>query len=113
LGTAEAVARVERALFQRAVGYSFEVQKAVMTCHGQEILRWREHLPSDVTAALAYLRNRRPDRWRDTIKHEHSRSPYDGIESAAELRAVLREQARRLGLIDHPVAQIPTASNPK
>jgi hypothetical protein len=110
LGKEMADVRVERSLYERAVGYSYEAQKAVVTRHGQEILRWREHLPPDVTAALAYLRNRRPDRWRDTIKHEHSRSPYDGIESAAELRALLQEQARRLGLIDHPVAQIPTTS---
>jgi transposase-like protein len=105
LGKEMADVRVERSLYERAVGYSYEAQKAVVTRHGQEILRWREHLAPDVTAALAYLRNRRPDRWRDTIKQEHSRSPYDGIESAPELRAVLREQARKLGLVDHPVVE--------
>ena len=113
LGKELANNRVERALYERAIGYDFECEKQIMTRRGPQMLRWREHLPPDVAAALAYLKNRRPDRWRDTIKHEHSRSPYDGIESAAELRAVLQEQARRLGLIDHPVAQIPTASNPK
>jgi transposase-like protein len=72
LGKEIADARVERSLYERAVGYSFEAQKAVMTRRGQEILRWREHLPPDTGAAMAYLRNRRPDLWRNTIKHEHT-----------------------------------------
>jgi transposase-like protein len=106
LGKEMADARVERSLYERAVGYSFEVQKAVMTRHGQEILRWREHLPPDVGAAMAYLKNRRPDRWRDTHRIEHTSSPYDHIESAAELRALLQAQARKLGLLDHPVLDV-------
>jgi hypothetical protein len=113
LGKEMADARVERALFSRAVGYDYDIEKQIMTRRGPQMLRWREHLPPDVGAAMAYLKNRRPDRWRDTHRIEHTRSPYDRIESPAELRALLREQARRLGLIDHPVAQIPTASNPK
>jgi transposase-like protein len=83
LGKEMADARVERSLYERAVGYTFEAQKAVRTRHGQEILRWREHLPPDVGAATAYLKNRRPDRWRATHRIEHTSSPYDHIESAA------------------------------
>jgi hypothetical protein len=58
-GRAEADARVERALFERAKGYTFEAEKAVMTRNGPKILRWREHIPPDVRAAIAYLENRR------------------------------------------------------
>jgi hypothetical protein len=60
----EAANRVERALFNRAVGYDYEIEKQIMTRHGPQMLRWREHAPPDTAAALAYLRNRRPDRWR-------------------------------------------------
>jgi transposase-like protein len=100
---------VERALYERAIGYDFECEKQIMTRHGRQTLRWRERLPPDVRAATAYLKNRRPDRWGDTIEHKHSRSPYDGIESTAELRALLQAQARKLGLLDHPVLDIAPA----
>jgi hypothetical protein len=106
LGKAEADDRVERALFSRAVGYSFDAEKAVMTRHGVQMLRWVEHVPPDVSAAMAYLKNRRPDRWRDTHRVEHTSSPYDHIESAAELRALLQKQAQELGLIPPPVISI-------
>jgi len=109
LGKAEADERVERALFSRAVGYDFNAEKQIMTRHGPQMLRWREHVPPDVSAAVAYLKNRRPDRWRDTHRIEHTRSPYDHIESTAELRALLQAQARRLGLIGHPVLDVTPA----
>ena len=117
LGKELADARVERALYSRAIGYDYEAQKQVMTRHGPQMLHWREHVPPDVGAAMAYLKNRRPDRWRDTHRIEHTSSPYDHIESAAELRALLQVQARELGLLDHPVLDMkptqetePTAS---
>jgi hypothetical protein len=107
LGKAEADDRVERALFSRAVGYDFNVEKQIMTRHGPRMLRWREHVPPDTAAALAYLKNRRPDRWRDRQIVEHQqRTPYDGIETAAELRALLQKQAQQLGLIPPPVINI-------
>src|SRR6516165_675532 len=106
LGKELANNRVERALYERAIGYDYEVEKQIMTRHGPQMLRWREHLPPDVTAALAYLKNRRPDRWRDTHRIEHTGSPYDHIESAAELRALLQAQARKLGLLDHSVLDV-------
>ena len=56
LGRAEAVARVERALFERAVGYSFQAEQLVITRIGPHVLRWREHIPPDVGAAIAYLK---------------------------------------------------------
>jgi hypothetical protein len=103
LGKAEADARVERALFERAVGYSFQAEKVVITRHGPRVVRWREHLPPDTAAALAYLRNRRPDRWRDTRHIEHGAAPYREIEETKELRALLQKQAQQLGLIPLPM----------
>lgn len=64
--------RVERSLYQRAVGYTFESEK-VFNYQG-EIVRagTREHVPPDSGAALNWLKNRRPDKWRDKFEHEHS-----------------------------------------
>lgn len=61
--------RVERSLYNRAVGYSFESEK-VFQFQG-EIIRAEtvEHVPPDTGAAMNWLKNRRGDKWRD--KHEH------------------------------------------
>lgn len=57
--------RVERSLYNRAVGYSYESEK-VFNYQG-EIVRTGtvEHVPPDPGAALNWLKNRQPDKWRD------------------------------------------------
>src|SRR5262249_49866219 len=87
----------------RAIGYDYIAEKAVMTRYGQRTMRYRAHVPPDTAAAVWYLKNRRPDRWRDSFRHEHTASPYDGIEDTAELRALLTKQAEHLGLIAPPI----------
>lgn len=64
--------RVERALFNRAVGYSFESEK-VFQFQG-EVVRAGivEHVPPDPSAAMNWLKNRKPDVWRDKFDHEHT-----------------------------------------
>ena len=106
LGKAEADDRVERSLYSRAIGYDYIAEKAAMTRHGQQTMRYRQHIPPDTAAAVWYLKNRRPDRWRDAHRHEHVATPYDSIESAAELRALLTKHAQELGLIAPPIIDI-------
>jgi hypothetical protein len=106
LGKAAADDRVERSLYSRAIGYDYIAEKATMTRHGQKTMRYRQHIPPDTAAAVWYLKNRRPDRWRDSFRHEHTASPYDGIEDPAELRALLTKQAQALGLIAPPIIDI-------
>lgn len=57
--------RVQRAFYQRAVGYTFESEKIFQ--HQGEIIRApsREHVPPDPGAAFNWLKNRRGDEWRD------------------------------------------------
>lgn len=71
-GKERADERVERALFNRAVGYSFESEK-VFQFQG-EVIRapTTEHVPPDPGAAKLWLTNRRPDDWRDKQSHEHT-----------------------------------------
>lgn len=57
--------RVERSLFSRATGYEHdEVDIRVV---GGEIVQTpvRKFYPPDTTAAIFWLKNRRPDEWRD------------------------------------------------
>jgi len=62
--------RVERSLYQRAVGYSYDAVKIMK--HGGEIVheRYTEHVPPDPGAAMMWLKNRRSDSWRDLKQHE-------------------------------------------
>ena len=106
LGKAEADDRVERSLYSRAIGYDYIAEKAAMTRHGEKTMRYRQHIPPDTAAAVWYLKNRRPDRWRDAHRHEHVTNPYAHIEDAAELRALLIKQARALGLIEPPIIDV-------
>ena len=65
LGKDEADEKVERSLFHRAVGYTFESEKIF---HNKgEIVRAAclEHVPPDTAAAFIWLKNRKPDAWRD------------------------------------------------
>jgi hypothetical protein len=54
-------ARVERALYQRAVGYSYETIKV---CDGEIVkVRIRKHVPPDVKACVFWLKRRLPQEW--------------------------------------------------
>ena len=106
LGKAAADDRVERSLYSRAIGYDYIAERAAMTRHGQKTMRYRQHIPPDIPAVVFYLKNRRPDRWRDAHRHEHVTSPYDHIEDPAELRALLIKQAQALGLIAPPIIDV-------
>lgn len=71
-GKEQADERVARALFNRAVGYSFESEK-VFQSNGK-IIRAQivEHVPPDPGAAMNWLKNRRPGEWRDKQQLEHT-----------------------------------------
>lgn len=70
----EADNRVERSLYQRAVGYSYDSEK-VFNYQG-EVVRaaTREHCPPDTTAQIFWLKNRKPAEWRDKVEQVHSGS---------------------------------------
>ena len=65
---------VERSLYQRAIGYSYQSEKLLVVSDGRgegshiEREPITEHCPPDVTACIFWLKNRRPNEWRD--KHE-------------------------------------------
>lgn len=72
VGKGKSDERVERALFNRAVGYSYESEK-VFQFQGQIVRADTvEHVPPDPSAAINWLKNRKPDTWRDKVEHEHS-----------------------------------------
>lgn len=69
-GKENADTRVERALYNRAVGYTFESEK-VFQFQGQIVRAdTTEHVPPDPSAAKLWLTNRKPEDWRDKQEHE-------------------------------------------
>ena len=57
--------KVERSLFERATGYSVP-DVVVSQYQGRTIITpIIKHYPPDVTAMIFWLKNRRPERWRD------------------------------------------------
>ena len=65
--------RVERSLYQRANGYSHPAVKVFMTRDGKTVEhKYIEHYPPDPTSMIWWLKNRRPDRWRDVQNIDHA-----------------------------------------
>lgn len=74
LGKAIADARVERSLYQMAIGYEQEEVKIFMPAGADEPVYapFRAKVAPSPTAAIFFLKNRRPDLWRDVHRQEHS-----------------------------------------
>ncbi len=66
-GGAVADERVERSLYHRAVGYSYESEKILYDAQSGEVIRVPivVHVPPDVKAQIFWLKNRDPRNWRD------------------------------------------------
>ena len=57
--------RVERSLYHRAVGYTFDSVKIFQVAGEPLVVPFREHVPPDTTACIFWLKNRRKEQWRD------------------------------------------------
>lgn len=89
-------AEVADKLYQRAIGYSHPAEK-IFNNNGEELrVPFTEHYPPDTTAALFWLKNRQPEKWRDRQQHELS-GP-DGGPIVTEDRTPL-ETARRIAFL--------------
>jgi len=64
---------VENALLKRALGYDYEETKATMTDKGSKskrIEKTTKHAQPDTTAQIFWLKNRKPEEWRDNDNNE-------------------------------------------
>jgi hypothetical protein len=106
---AEADARVERALYQRAVGYERDAVKIFCDKNGKVTkVPYREHVPPDVTACIFWLKNRDPAHWRDAWQVEHSLGKYMISDKPMTKEAWAKERAT---IIDAEATEIaPPAS---
>ena len=103
--------RVERALYQRAVGYDYVAEKIVTARGGAPVVMpYMVHIPADVRAAMHWLAIRRPKPWArasetpdiariigEARKRAAQESERQAAENAARFKtAVETEVARRL-----------------
>lgn len=83
VGKEQADQQVERSLYQRAVGYTFDSEK-VLTVKGEVVrVPIREHVAPDVTAQIFWLKNRQPERWREKQQVELSGEVKTGFDPKA------------------------------
>ena len=80
-GKEQADAKVAQSLYHRALGYSHSAVKIVADAKtgAEHIVPYTERFPPDTTACIFWLKNRRPDMWRDKQTHEHSGTVNTGV----------------------------------
>jgi len=73
-GKEQADATVAQSLYRRAIGYEHEAVKIVADAKSgaEHVVPYIERYPPDTTAAIFWLKNRRPGAWRDKREHEHT-----------------------------------------
>ena len=83
---------VENALLKRALGYEYD---EVTYENGEETKRVTKQVVPDTTAIIFWLKNRRPDKWRDKQVIESNntievKNPLEGL-STEELKEIIKE----------------------
>lgn len=85
-GKESADRRVEHSLFERATGYEhpeikYFAHEGIVT--DERIVT--KHYPPDTTAAIFWLKNRKPDEWRDAKDYNHhiEKTPFNDEDLAA------------------------------
>lgn len=75
---------VENALLKRALGYEYQEERIeVSEKDGKRIIQTIKHVVPDTTAQIYWLKNRRPDKWRD--------KPAPDTQDSADQHRVLME----------------------
>jgi hypothetical protein len=73
---------MERSLYERGVGYTFDAVKIFNAGGKPLVVPYQQHIPPDVSAAKHWLNNRRHDRWRERT-YDHltidPNSPFERI----------------------------------
>ena len=89
VGKATADDRVEQSLYRRALGYSHDAVKMHVVDGTVSLTPYTEHYPPDTTAAIFWLKNRRPEEWRDKAEIAHTIDTRSKEERDAAVKAAL------------------------
>lgn len=93
-GKSRADAEVADRLFKRATGYSHADTKFA-TFEGKitDSKEFVKHYPPDTVACIFWLKNRRPDLWRDRVGLEHSGPGGGPIQTEGDFRPSAEDEA--------------------
>lgn len=83
--------QVENALLKRALGYEYmEERVEISEKDGRKVIQTTKTVPPDTTAQIFWLKNRRPDAWRDKPQEKAEAAGEGGgvvlLPAVAELR---------------------------
>lgn len=81
--------KVENALLKRALGYEYDEIKREQSDDGVKVTVTTKQVIPDTTAQIFWLKNRKPDEWRDKQDINHS----GHIEGEGKLGAILQQLA--------------------
>lgn len=90
---------VENALLKRALGYEVEETNTFITINSkgekvQKVNKTKKHIAPDATAAIFWLKNRRPDKWRKTNPAYEGKAEIEISKLRAEIKKLEAETAR-------------------
>lgn len=90
---------VENALLKRALGYEIEETNTFITINSkgekvQKVNKTKKHIAPDATAAIFWLKNRRPDKWRKTNPAYEGKAEIEISKLRAEIKKLEAETAR-------------------
>lgn len=89
VGKEEADVRVERSLYHRAIGYTHDEDKIFNNGGEALVVPTKKHYAPDTTAAIFWLKNRKPEEWRDKQEVEDVTPVENKVSTAEEMaRAV-------------------------
>jgi hypothetical protein len=86
LGLEAATERVERSMFERAVGYTHDSVKIFLPAGANQpvFAPYLKHVPPDPRAGEFWLTNRAPDRWKNKQNTEHNEAADSPLRLLAE-----------------------------
>lgn len=85
---------VENALLKRALGYKYIEYSEEHSDDGIKIKKTTKQVVPDTTAQIFWLKNRRPDLWRDKRDIEmsgHLNNPFDGV-STEDIKKLIQNE---------------------
>lgn len=100
-GKQQADAQVAKSLFKRATGYVHPETK-IATTDGMitDSKEFDKHYAPDPTAAIFWLKNRQPDKWRDRQQTEHSGVIHNVSHSAEDYKEAQSLLVKQFGDLD-------------
>ena len=94
--------RVERALYHKALGYTFD-EEEIHIIKGKVVrVQVTKHMPPSDSAMIFWLKNRRKNDWRDVHKLEHGAVGAFDHMTIEQLKASIAEDIKTLDLIPLP-----------